>query len=293
MGWYLAFGAALCFVALDILRKILGRRTHPARVVIGIFAGAALFQGLLLLHLGIPTFDRLFVLLAVLEALTFTATSILYVQAVALAPLSTTIPYLGVTPLVSAVTALAFHGEHPPAQGWVGIVLLLAGALALRLEPGTGIRETLQLPLKDRASARMLLIGTIWGVTTSVDKLAIRHGSELLLGFSLSALGCGFAYLVYRWQSAPTRTQGSNPDSPAPGRSTAALLVLAAVLGGLAMLLQFFAYRELMISYVEAVKRCAGLLSVAAGLGFFGESYPVRRLLAAGLMAVGVLLLTI
>jgi hypothetical protein len=69
---------------------------------------------------------------------------------------------------------------------------------------------------------------------------------------------------------------------------TVSLLALAAIIVGSAVLCQFFAYRELLVAYVETVKRFGSLLSVLIGTVAFGEEGLARRLPAATVMAVGV-----
>ncbi len=284
MGLILAVLASLSFVALDVLRKILGRRLKASEIVIGINLGAAVVLGTVVLVEGMPEFDWIFALLALLEGATFTVASILYVRAVTLSPLSLTIPYLGFTPLISAGVALALLDEVPSPRGWAGIVLVVAGGILLHRDGRRSLTRLLAAPLREPGSWRMLVVAAIWGVTTSIDKIAIAHGSEALLAFSMSLISALFllGFQVTRASSAERRGSDSPPRVP--------LLYLASVVAGIAVLCQFYAYRHLLVSYVEAIKRGGGLLSVLIGIWGFEEGGLLQRLPAAILMLLGMLL---
>ncbi len=290
MGFQLATIASLSFVLLDILRKVLGRRLPPVQIVIGLNCGAAaVFACVLGIH-GVPPLDLIFVAVALLEVITFALSSVLYVQAVALSPLSLTVPYLALTPVVSALVAAAVLGEIPDPRGWAGITLTVIGAILLHMGPGINLLQLLRAPFREPGSRRMLVVALTWGVTTTLDKIAIRHGSEAMLGFWLSLGGALLLAALRRVH----RTLGDLQDANLRPRHSGfrdPLLYLASVVSAAAVLCQYFAYRELMVAYVETVKRAGGLLSATAGLTLFGETGSAFRLPAAALMILGLALL--
>ncbi len=281
---WLAIVASIGFVILDVLRKVLGCRLPSWKVVLGINTGS----GFLLLGVvgyeGLPEFDLLFVVLASLEAVGFAVTSFLYVQAVSLSPLSLTIPYLSFTPLVSALTALLLLGEVPSFRGWAGISLLFLGGILLHQEKGGGLLRWFTAPLREPGSARMLIVAAVWGITTSIDKIAIRHGSEALLAAWMSILS---AVLILMFR--PRFGDGGNVRTSR--FRTGPWLLAAAGVAGVAVLAQFYAYRTTLVAYVEAVKRAGGFLSALLGVVAFREGHCRRRITAAALMLVGVLLI--
>ncbi|MEJ2146510.1 MAG: EamA family transporter [Acidobacteriota bacterium] len=280
----LAVVASLSFVTLDVLRKILGQRLDTIRVVIGINLGASIVLAGVLWAEGVPSFDRTFVLLGLLESLLFALTSLLYVRAVSISPLSLTIPYLGFTPLVSALVALLLLSEYPSIRGWTGIVCVVAGAVLLHSDRTTRLSELLAAPFREPGSWRMLLVAAIWGGATSLDKIAIAHGSEALLGFVMSALSGALLLGVRLLRRRPSPLVGTTAR-------TGLLLASAALVAGIAVLAQFYAYRELFVSYVEAVKRAGGIASALIGVLVFNEGGFEHRIPAACLMFAGMLLL--
>jgi drug/metabolite transporter (DMT)-like permease len=209
---------------------------------------------------------------------------VLYVQAVTLSPLSLTGPYLSFTPVVSALVAMVVLNEVPNLLGAVGIALVAGGALILQAEDREPLRTLVLAPLSEPGSWRMLLVATLWGVTTPLNKIAIAHGSEALLACWIAA---GSVLLLGVWWGLTTHDPLQEPLS----LRTVVLLALAALVVGGAVLCQFFAYRELLVAYVETVKRFGSLLTVLIGTVAFGEKGLTRRLPAATLMAIGVLCL--
>jgi uncharacterized membrane protein len=205
---------------------------------------------------------------------------------VSLSPLSLTIPYLGFTPLVSALVALALLDEMPTPRGWMGIVLVVVGGVLLHIDRARDLLRLLTAPLREPGSWRMLLVALIWGLTTSLDKIAISHGSEALLGFSMSLLSALLLTLVIL-----IRPRSLSGDGQPSNRGNTLLLAVAALIAGFAVLSQFYAYRELLVSYVEAVKRSGGLLSAVIGVVAFREGSFKSRIPAAVVMLLGMLLI--
>src|SRR5215831_12759855 len=117
------------YVALDVLRKLLGRKMAAVPLAMGLNMGALpVFIGALVAA-GPNTWDGTFAAVATLLAGTQAVASLLYVQAVTLSPLSLTVPYLSLTPVVSALVALVMVNEVPHLLGAVGIVLVTGGTL--------------------------------------------------------------------------------------------------------------------------------------------------------------------
>lgn len=290
MGLLLAVLASFSFVILDVLRKVLGGRLPTAAIVIGINFGSGLVFLLALALRGGWGFDNIFLLLAAVEAITFTIASILYVQAVTVSPLSLTIPYLSFTPVISALISMFALGEIPTPRGFTGIGLVVVGALILHTGDGSRLRDLLYAPFREPGSWRMLTVAGIFGVTTVLDKIAIRHGSEPLLGLALT-LGSSviLACAVLARSSLMPPEKGAQRSQRKPWEEP--LLYLAALVAGVAVLSQFFAYGYLFVSYVETIKRAGGLFSVLIGIVVFREGNLRHRLPAATLMIIGIALI--
>jgi drug/metabolite transporter (DMT)-like permease len=210
-------------------------------------------------------------------------TSVLYVRAVSLSPLSLTIPYLGLTPVVSLVVAMLLINEVPSSRGLFGIIFVVIGAFALHLGKDITLKALVQAPFREPGSWRMIIVAVTWGITTSLDKIAIQHGSEALLGLFLT-LGSALI-LIFSRSLRSLMGDGESLTDGNPYRQP--LLLLAAFVAGLAVLSQFYAYRYLLVAYVESIKRAGGVLSALIGILFFAEEGFVVRIPAAVLILIG------
>lgn len=287
MGLFFAGLSALFYVALDVLRKLLGQKMAALPVALGLNLGALPIYLGVLVATNAGAWDRTFVLVATLLAGTQAVASLLYVQAVTLSPLSLTVPYLSFTPVIAAFIALAVLHEVPHAFGMVGIVLVAGGAMVLQADSPVQWRTLVLAPVREPGSWRMLLVAALWGVTTPLNKIAIAHGSEALLACWIA--GGSAALLGLCWG---TRLVRHPPVWEPLSLSMVLLLVLAALAVGGAVLCQFFAYRELLVAYIETIKRFGSLLSVVIGTLVFGEKGLAQRLPAAAVMTIGVMYLT-
>lgn len=286
MGLLFASLSALFYVALDVLRKLLGQKMAALPVAIGLNLRALPIYLGVLVAANAGAWDRTFVLVATLLAGTQAVASLLYVQAVTLSPLSLTVPYLSFTPVVSAFMAFLVLHEVPHAFGMVGIVLVAGGAMVLQADNPVQLRTLVLAPVREPGSWRMLLVAALWGVTTPLNKIAIAHGSEALLACWIA--GGSAALLSVCWGLGLVR----RPPAREPlSLSMAPLLALAALAAGGAVLCQFFAYREMLVAYVETIKRFGSLLSVLLGTVVFGEEGLAQRLPAAAMMTIGVMCL--
>ena len=286
MGLLFASLSSLLYVALDVLRKLLGEQLAAPLIAMALLGGALpVYVGTLLIT-GPGMWDGTFVMVATLLAGLQALASVLYIQAVTLSPFSLTIPYLSFTPVVSAVVALVLLHEVPQWVGVIGIVLVAGGAVALQVEGQVRLRALLWAPFAEPGSWRMLLVAVLWGVAGPLSKIAIAHGSEALLACWIA--GGGVLLLGLWWKiSRAEEAQGKAPFS----LRTLFLLVLAAFVVGGAVLCEFFAYREVLVAYVETIKRFGSLLTVLIGVLMFGEEGFSRRLPAAAVMTLGVVCL--
>lgn len=285
MGLILAITAALGFTALDVFRKLLGKRYSSINIVIGMSAGAAPVFAVLAAIEGFPA-QWPFPILASMEILAFSFASILYVQAVKLSPLSLTIPYLGLTPVFSMIISLFLISETPDRLGLTGILLVVIGAVTIQWDKNRSFFDLLKAPFIEPGSFRMILVALLFGLGTAVDKISISYSSEIMVALALTGGSAG-ALLLYQlaWNRKDLVSMQEEKWYRDP------LLYGSALVCGIAMASQFFAYQELLVSYVEAIKRTGGLVSALIGILFFREGHAWSRLPSAMLILGGAVLI--
>ena len=114
------------------------------------------------------------------------AATLLMLAALAIADLGVAVPMLALTPVFSAFTAWITLGEQLTLPGWVGVVLVVVGAVGLQLH---GRRWS-----PDRGAWMMVGVALLWSLSAVFDKAAVRHAAvpvhaALQVGGSALVLG--------------------------------------------------------------------------------------------------------
>jgi len=234
----------------------------------------------LLLH-GVPPLDPVFWWLHLLWIPLETAALILYIQALRIAPLSLTLPYLSFTPLFLVLTGWVFLGERVSCQGFAGILLVVLGSYVLNLDrrdqgPWAPLRALLQEP----GSRRMLGAAALYSLTSLVGKQLVLHSSPtyfsvhyaVVMTLVLAPIG------LRHW---PTRA------SKAPWPQ---LLASGVLFSGM-VVFHMLAIERAIVAYMIALKRFQGVFGVILGRWVFHEEAFGVRLLGSLLMVLGGLLI--
>lgn len=138
---------------------------------------------ILLIFIPVPELDagfyRAFVLSLPLEILAM----VLYIKALRISPLSLTLPFLSLTPVFLIFVSYFILGEKISLKGGIGIMFLAAGSFTLNLhEMRNGILGPFRAIARERGSVLMILVAFIYGITSSLGKMAIEHSSPLFFG---------------------------------------------------------------------------------------------------------------
>lgn len=246
---------------------------HPA-----IAAGAATIAP------GLPAWCR-FVFFLVLDVAMVAVAQALYLRALQFADLSYFLPFVALTPVLLIPTGYLLVGEMPLPHQLAGVLLIVAGSLAMNERAmGAGWRSILLAPFERRASRYALLIALLFALSNPVDKIVVAMADPLPYAVCYSV-----ALLLFFW--AMSRRERPSPLWPVKGSRR--WVVLGGCLDALTLLLQFTAYRYLSVVLVIGVKRAGVILSVLAGWLVFREKNIAGRLFATGIMAAGILLIYI
>ncbi len=208
--------------------------------------------------------------------------SVAYMQSVRLSPMSATLPLLALTPVFSSLFGIPLLGEVPAVGEWFGISLVVLGALLLNSRPELGLSPSALLrALTDEPGSRyMVLVALLWSIAPVFDKLALRHTSSAVHMLVLSVgISLGLALLL--WRRGRLREVASL-------RPALVWMVLAALIGVVALGLQFFAIQQVWVGLVETVKRGLGsALALVFGHLLFAETVSRRKIAAVSLMVFG------
>jgi drug/metabolite transporter (DMT)-like permease len=180
-------------------------------------------------------------------------------------------------PILTIVAAIAFLGERPGAIALVGAALVIVGAYLLTGNP-------LRLFSRDRprGAGFALLTGCTIALYTVVDKVAVSH---YLIPPIVYDWCCLTARLFMLWPIAVRESPVSLSES---WRLDRRAIVLVAILSPLAYILVLTAMVVTPVSYVAPAREVSILFAALLGTHFLRERDPVRRLLAAGAIVLGI-----
>ena len=130
----------------------------------------------------------------------------------------------------------------------------------------------------------MVVVAFIWSITSTFDKVGVLNSSPIfwaIVLFGLIALGILPLIIL----------KSKNPIQGI--RLHWRLLLAAGVANGIGVGCQMVAVGMVAVTQVIAVKRMSALISVGFGYFVFGEKGIRERLLGAGIMVTGVVVMTI
>lgn len=276
---------AFAWSGVDFVRKLLLRDMPPAPVVVWLTLGAVPFFGAWMAWEGASAPAAGYLAPAAASVVLNIAANLCFLEGLRVAPLSVTVPMLSLTPVFVALLAIPMLGERPSARESLGIALVIAGALWLHgaAPPGGGKRSVEERAARLRGGLLVAATALFWALTMPLDKMAVARAAPSLHGFVLNA---GVAVGVLGLMLAQGNGRALVTARRAPG-----VLVLGLTVSALALGLQLVALPVVQVGALEAVKRGVGnFVAVALGAAVFGEALTGHKLLAVGVMALGVAL---
>tara|TARA_B100000609_G_scaffold199535_2_gene203872 strand:- start:334 stop:1200 length:867 start_codon:yes stop_codon:yes gene_type:complete len=283
MGIYFAIMSALCWAALDAQRKRLSQDLAALAGVAYLSLGSAiLFScGLAFVPLeGLTSFAFWKATLA--SAVLNLFANLLFFRAVQLSPLSLTVPYLSFTPVFLLLTGFLWLGEVPSWIAGAGAFVILLGAMLLNPGVGGGRFATLKALTKERGSLYMLIVAFLWSNSGPFDKMALQHGSIWLLSTAIN-LVIGVSVLFVMWYRGRLKELGGL-------KQCWPVCFTACVTMFIASWTQLLAIEEILVAYVDTIKRSGVIFVVLIGYFFFHERPLGPRLLGASVMVFGAVL---
>jgi drug/metabolite transporter (DMT)-like permease len=273
----LVLASSLGWAGFDLLRKLLVKEVPPVALVFLLTVGAAPIFAVWVLVEGVTRPEPGYWLPALGSVALNVAANLLLLQGMRIAPLSVTVPLLSLTPAFATLLAIPLLGERPSGRGWLGILMVIAGAIWLHWQPREASAQAGAL----KGALMVALTALCWSMTIPLDKMALRWATAPFHGF-VSNAGVAVAVLVV------LLVRGWLPDIGRV-RAVPGLLVTALFVSALALGLQFLALPHVYVGTVETLKRGIGnFMALLSGRVFFGEAVTPGKLLAVVLMAVGV-----
>ncbi|CUH50701.1 hypothetical protein J7382_09985 [Shimia sp. R11_0] len=182
----------------------------------------------------------------------------------------------GITPVLVTTGAVVFAGEYLPFEAWMGILLISAGIAYLSLG-GAGQGKNLS------AIAAALATGAMIASYSLIDGFGIRL-SQNNLGYIavlfVAEIFVAVFVLTTRWE----RVHRLAPRHVLTG-------LAGGVISGLAYALVLYAKTLAPLGIVSALRESSVIFAALIGVMWFGEGPKSNRLLAASIVAVGIVVL--
>jgi len=184
----------------------------------------------------------------------------------------------GVAPLLVALPAFIWLDEALPPLAWAGMVCISAGILILGLRRGgTGP----SLP----ASGLALLTGGTIALYSLVDGVGVRLADQALTYIIWLFIAEGFV-ILYIFLPRLERLRAQTRRQVVVG-------LAGGVLSALAYALALYAKSKAPLGMVSALRETSVIFAAMIGLIWFGEGPARPRLIAAGMVAAGIVTLAL
>ena len=282
----LAVASSVAWAGFDLGRKMLaGHLSALALTALIVGAQVPLFLIWVLID-GVHPLPGIYALPATVSIVVNVIANITFIRALQIAPLSLTIPFLAFTPLLTAMTAYPSLAELPGPVQIAGIVLVVIGGLTLGREGDDAAQSWWLRVIRCRGSWMMIGVATLWSLAGPFDKMAMRYVSVPMHSFVVCtgiALAL-FAYLIIRGRLSELLAIRHHPGA----------FAFSVIAAGLGLTFQLWAFKTLLVSVVEAIKRTIGMLmALANGRIFFHEPLSRLKVGAVALMCLGVVLILV
>lgn len=285
MWYFIAILSGFLMATADALSKRSGRQTSALTLAWIREAYALPFLLPLLFFIEIPRVDAIFWwAIAGCVGLDLLST-FLYMRAIRTAPLSLTVPYLGLTPLFLLLIPTVVLGERLQLLGVFGVLSVSVGTYVLQIDRlREGWLKPWQAIFQNRGSLYMLIVAIIYALTATLGKLAIQHSSPIFMAIVyFSLLAVGFTPLVLRYTKGDLKPLYAQPFAFIKIGGAMALMAIS----------HFTAINHIPVAYMISLKRLSLLFAILYGFYWFKEGNLRARLLGGIFIVAGAFLIAL
>jgi len=212
---------------------------------------------------------------------------ILYIKSIHLSGLSKTVPFLSFTPVFLILSGFIILGEVPNLFGMIGLVLIVCGSYVLTCNKfGESFFAAIRNVKNEKGVLLAIATAFVWSLTSSFGKKAVMLSSPIF--FFVMAINIQFILFLF----INIRVTGIRKTINY-FRNDIKFFLLASLFLGLMEFSIFTAYSLTKIVYAISMKRMAIFFSVLFGYLFFKETGFKKNIIAAIIMVVGVIIITI
>ena len=213
-------------------------------------------------------------------------TSILYMKAIKISPLSLTVPMLTFTPLFLLLTSPIILGEFPGIFGIIGVLLIVFGSYLLNIQVmKNGYLAPFKALIKEKGPILMLIVAFIWSITSNIDKIGVLNSSPIFWAISINIfLFFTLLFIVSLKSKVNLKRQIL--------QNTKVLFPIG-LFSALALICQMTAIKMALVAFVISIKRTSTIFSSLYGFFIFKEPFLKLRLVGILIMVLGVFLIAL
>jgi drug/metabolite transporter (DMT)-like permease len=235
---------------------------------------------ILLLFIRVPAVDVVFYKAFILSLPLEIVALILYIKALRVSPLSLTLPFLSLTPVFLIFFSYLILGEKVSPRGGIGILFLVSGGYILNLhEMRNSILSPFRAIGREKGSVLMIIVAFIYGITSSLGKMAIEHSSPLFFG--------GTYFIVLTVLFGPIAFVADRDKKHFVTRKQYRRLFFPGLFYSMMIVTHVLALGLTNVAYMISVKRTSLIIGVIYGYFLFREKNIRERLAGAVLMFTG------
>lgn len=282
-GLILALLTAVSQSGIETISKKTLKDFDSEIIGFSIFVFAIPFLVTALLIDGIPVIQNPFWYSMIASGFLNLIAIMLFTRSLKLSPISISIPMLAFSPVFLLITSPIMINEFPTLWGVIGILFIVFGAYLLNVDRN---KMSLAGPFvsifKEKGPFLMLGVAGIWSVSANFDKVGVQSSSPFFYALAVFVFVSIILSIVLMIQS--------KKNFLVIKKNIKKLLPLG-MFGSLVAIFQTHSYELEIVPYVIAIKRTSILFSSIAGFVFFNEKQMKQRLMAIGIMIIGVFII--
>jgi len=240
---------------------------------------------ILLLFEGMPVINLKAIIALGISVIIGMITTLLLITVFRKIDLSLAIPMIAFTPLFMIISSPFILGEFPSLFGFIGILLIVVGAYVLNIEKKKhGLLEPFKHIFKNKGIFYMLIIAFLYSIVANFSKLAIINSSTNFY-FAFFYIIAGIIFLII----CLVKTEPKFREILHYKRDLFAIIIFTFFMG----ILMGYILHFTLASYAIALKRVNILFASILGFIFLKENDIKVRLITAGIMVAGTVLIAL
>lgn len=222
--------------------------------------------------------------IAALNAILLIITTYMLIKALQTSKLSVSLPMLSLTPLFLIILSYFMLKEIPSKAGFIGIILIAAGAYIVNIKSGKGLFEPFNSLFKIKGSFYVIVVAFVWSITSNLFKMGIIASNAIfftvLICFFISLMMLPLFFINFNKKLAEIR-------------KNLKLLAFLGVSSAFMIALASYAMAIAIVPYVISLKRSSLIFSIFIGYFLFNERNIRSPLIGTIIMLIGGVLITL